>query len=173
MYRPMIKIMIIFSLVFMQNLLGQIPNDQLIPALISDSLKAEGKVVIREKEKSFGILEQLINKRMVQINETLVISQLQIAIRYIPVRKFPFFKKRFIRRIYISAVVEDKSEKEPLQAFYEDVLNIPPESVENPSLPWSQGNMMNKHQTEPGWIEPFLLISGTLIVIFSFFYIRS
>ena len=148
---------------------------------IKDSLNKEFKSnenysIIYEEDNDYSDLFIFLNKN-INYDKKIKIEKVKINIIYIPYRKFPLFKQRWIRKAYFKGWIlkkKDKENKKLVNWIFEDKIKQDPSLMENLNWEWSLGKKINKQeQIKPGFIEPVLAISASLVIILSLFYIRS
>lgn len=168
------NILIFLILFLVNNMLSAQSNKEIIQKLIRMNLPDDVYVKIQGKSILTPELEVLLNEGKVFLRDTLILKNLVISIQYKKIRKLPTLKKFVSRKIWITGILKRKGKSKLLDVKYEDRL---PESqfhtLENPNLKWTKGKIVKDEIIHPEWLHPFLLISTSAIVIFSFFYIRD
>jgi hypothetical protein len=119
-------------------------------------------------------LQMFLNERSLNNSPSMKIKNVKISVIYKRMAKPPFLKTQIIRTIRINfwAYIDQYWKFHDIS--YQDNLDRHLiDKIENPNIFWARGHFEEDEAIEPSWIPAFLLISTSVIVIFTFFYVRS
>ena len=179
------KIVLIFSMLFSFNItclfaqpVKNVDNFHFLVTCLQDSLQSVLQlthlpVIEIAGNESFLDLELYMNHNSV-INNIIILENLQVSFTYIPYRKAPLFKERWIRNCYVSGWIISNNQKKIINWKFEDRISENPFKLENPNWKWTLGRVQeNEAFVLPSWTEPAIAIGVVMAIVYSIFYIRS
>lgn len=158
---------------------GDLTNFKFVAERVKDSLSGHWDLsgnlnLLRHGSDEYADLLEVVSSG--DSENEIHIERVKVMIVYLPFRKFPFFKQKWIRKVYFKAWIWKKgdADKQMVNWIFEDRIKKDPSSLENATWAWCIGDKVDdKEEIIPGFIEPVLAISASLVIIVSLFYIRS
>ncbi len=124
-------------------------------------------------EGEFADLSTAISSEDSSLNRV-ALKATGIKIIYVPFRTLPFFRRKWQRKIYVKTRIEFANGAEMINFVLVDELSSPPENFENLNWNWCTGTVRKDLEfIRPSFVEPLLAVTGSLIVVFTVFYVRS
>lgn len=140
----------------------------MVAELLKREIHAEHAYIAITDTSRLPLIEAALNTPSSDVMDTIWIKNLRIKIVYSPRRKMMIMNKGFVRKIWIAGELKNRL----LEIYHSDDVSVKnPEELENPLIPWTIG--ITEDRKTPGWVEPFLFMTTSMVIIFSFFYIRS
>lgn len=156
-------------------------NFDFVAGCLSDSLavefnNGEAVEVVCDESSAYTDLFLAVNSKWIA-EKKINVEKSGVKIVYIPYRKFPFFKKKWIRKAYFKGWIwygKNKEIRQLINYTFEDKINQNPSQLENENWEWTIGKeLKDKEKILPVAVEPILAIGTSLAIILSLFYVRS